>query len=147
MTNNSNSKNRSYIPILLILFFLLIAGFTAIYFLYLKKPHLVYIELPHPLPLSQGDSRQLTAIGIYSDKSKKDIAALVTWRSSDSEVAGVDNSGFVKSVSAGKTIITATNFETGLFFRMPAISHPAILFSSGPQEYMPTDKQKTSQKP
>ncbi len=114
MTNNSNSKNRSYIPILLILFFLLIAGFTVIYFLYLKKPHLVYIELPHPLPLSQGDSRQLTAIGIYSDKSKKDIAAIVTWRSSNSEVADVDNSGFIKSASPGKTVITATNFETGL---------------------------------
>jgi len=112
MTNNSN--NRSYVPLLLILLFLLIAGFTAFYFLYLKTPHLVYIELPHPLPLSQGDSRQLTAIGIYSDKSKKDIGALVTWRSSDTDVAQVDNSGFVKSVSAGKTIITATNFKTGL---------------------------------
>ena len=59
-----NSKNRSYVPLLLILLFLLMAGSAAFYFLYLKKPHLVYIELPHPLPLSQGDSRQLTAVGI-----------------------------------------------------------------------------------
>jgi len=109
-----NSKNRSYVPLLLILLFLLVAGSAALYFLYLKKPHLVYIELPHPLPLSQGDSRQLTAVGIYSDKSKKDIGAIVTWRSSDTDVAKVDNSGFVKSASPGKAIITATHYNTGL---------------------------------
>lgn len=114
MTNNSESKNRSYIPLLIILLLLLLIGCVTIYFLFLKKPNLVYIELPHPLPLSQGDSRQLSVIGIYSDKSKKDIAALVSWRSSDPDVADVDNSGFVKSNAPGKTIITATHFETGL---------------------------------
>jgi uncharacterized protein YjdB len=56
-------------------------------------------------------SRQYTATGFYSDNTKKDLTASVTWSSSDTAVAGISNTagsnGRVTSAAAGTAVIKA----------------------------------------
>ena len=58
---------------------------------------------------------QLTAIGVFSDKSRRDITAQINWTSSDSTVAGIGNTKGIKGLviastrtTPGTTTITAT---------------------------------------
>src|SRR6266705_2185998 len=53
-------------------------------------------------------TQQFTATGNYGDGSSRDLTALVTWSSSTTSVATVNNSGLVTTVGAGTTTITAT---------------------------------------
>lgn len=55
-----------------------------------------------------GANVSMTASGFYSDGSTRDLTNVVTWQSSDPEVATVDSGGVVSAVSVGETIITAT---------------------------------------
>lgn len=53
---------------------------------------------------------QFTATGTYSDRSTQDLTASVTWTSSDTNVATIDdlvNKGLATPVSVGQTTITA----------------------------------------
>jgi len=63
-------------------------------------------------PASQGmvknATRQFSATGSYSDGSKKDITASVSWSSLDPSVAVVDSTGKTTSLAAGSTRITAS---------------------------------------
>ena len=58
--------------------------------------------------IANGTSTQLLASGIYSDQTNQNLTAQVTWQSSNSAIAEVNNSGQVTSHSLGVVTITAT---------------------------------------
>lgn len=71
---------------------------------------LTSIEVAPASPfIAMGTSRQFTATGVYSDNSKQDITASVTWASSNTAVATVGTTGLAAAVGAGTTIVTATS--------------------------------------
>ncbi|HTT02415.1 MAG TPA: Ig-like domain-containing protein, partial [Steroidobacteraceae bacterium] len=57
--------------------------------------------------VAAGSTVQLTAMGVYSDNSKKDLTAQVTWSSSATGTATVSAAGLVTGVAAGMATITA----------------------------------------
>jgi uncharacterized protein YjdB len=63
---------------------------------------------PDDLTLPIGISQQFTASAIYSDGSIQDLVSGVTWSSSTTSVASVDNTGLAAILAAGTTTITAT---------------------------------------
>jgi uncharacterized protein YjdB len=63
---------------------------------------------PDDLTLPIGISQQFTASAIYSDGSIQDLVSGVTWSSSTTAVATVDNTGLATILTAGTTTITAT---------------------------------------
>lgn len=62
---------------------------------------------PVPLAGGIGLGRQMTATGMYSDGSTKDLTSTVTWTSTPTSVATVSG-GVVTGVSVGMATITAT---------------------------------------
>lgn len=62
-------------------------------------------------PLTQnlaiGTSQQFTATGVYSDNSRQDITASVSWSSSDTATASISAGGTATALAAGSTVITA----------------------------------------
>ncbi|MGL5815433.1 MAG: beta strand repeat-containing protein [Aeromonas sp.] len=58
--------------------------------------------------LAAGTKTQLTAVANYSDGSSQNITGLVSWSSSDSNVATVDTSGEVTAVAPGTATITGS---------------------------------------
>ena len=58
--------------------------------------------------LAAGTKTQLTAVASYSDGSSQNITGLVSWSSSDSNVATVDTSGEVTAVAPGTATITGS---------------------------------------
>jgi trimeric autotransporter adhesin len=115
---SSQPKNNSTTTILLTAILICFTGFAVYYFGVLKKTRLISIEISHPLPMEQGKTRQLTAIGQFSDNRSLDITNQVIWRSSDTEIAAISNMdgtrGMVNSSMAGQTTITATDQSTGI---------------------------------
>ena len=63
---------------------------------------------PEDLTLAIGISQQYTATAIYSDGSSQDLVSGVTWSSSVTTVATIDNNGLATIVGAGSSAITAT---------------------------------------
>lgn len=63
---------------------------------------------PVGLTLGIGIHQQYTATALYTDGSSQDLSSAVTWSSSATSVATVDNTGLATTVAAGTTIITAT---------------------------------------
>jgi len=66
--------------------------------------------------IALGTTQQFKATGIYSDLTKQDLTAFVTWSSSNTAVATISNpavKGSASSVAAGLTTITATDTATG----------------------------------
>ncbi|MBU4143154.1 Ig-like domain-containing protein, partial [Patescibacteria group bacterium] len=59
------------------------------------------------LPL--GNTVQFTASGSYSDGTTLNITAQVTWSSSNTSVATVNNSGLATAMATGTATITATS--------------------------------------
>ncbi len=53
-------------------------------------------------------TQQYTATGTYSDNTTKDITTIVTWKSSDTQIAAITDSGLVTSLRPGTTLISAT---------------------------------------
>ncbi len=73
---------------------------------------LVSIEVTPTNPaIASGTSQQLTATGIYSDNSHRDLTSLVLWSSSAASVATVSNAtgsnGLVTTVAPGTTTVSA----------------------------------------
>lgn len=58
--------------------------------------------------LAAGVSEQLSAQGVYTDKSTQSITSQVTWASSDPTVATVSSSGLLTAVKVGNVTITAS---------------------------------------
>ena len=72
-------------------------------------PSIVSISVsPDDLTEPLGIAQQFTATALYSDGSSQDLTAGVTWTSSATPVATIDNTGLVSTVGAGTTTITAT---------------------------------------
>ena len=74
---------------------------------------LVSISIGGAVNIGAGATHKFTAIGTYSDGSTQDITQAVTWSSSSSAVASINNSagsdkGFATALSAGTSTITAT---------------------------------------
>jgi hypothetical protein len=64
---------------------------------------------PSNTTITEGDSQQYVATGVYSDASEVELtAASCTWTSSNTTVATIDSSGFAVSLADGQTTITAT---------------------------------------
>ena len=63
---------------------------------------------PEDLTLPIGINQQYTASAIYSDGSIQDLVSGVSWASSSTTVASVDNNGLATILAAGSTTITAT---------------------------------------
>ncbi len=70
----------------------------------LLTPELVTVPL--------GDEVQLTATGLYEDRSTTDLTAVVDWRTSSAAVAqvssGLDNEGVVRGMGVGSAVVTAS---------------------------------------
>ncbi len=62
---------------------------------------------PAQSSIALGKNVQLTATGIYSDGTRKDLTSVVAWSSSTEAVATVSASGLATSHSAGQTTIKA----------------------------------------
>ncbi len=72
-------------------------------------PTLESIEVtPSNRTIALGTKQQLTATGLYSDGTKKDLTAEATWASSVTATATVSAAGLATSVAVGTTMITAT---------------------------------------
>jgi uncharacterized protein YjdB len=63
---------------------------------------------PAVFSIASGQSKQLSALGVYSDGSSLDVTGQVVWTSLSNSYATVDSSGLVTGVSAGSSTITAT---------------------------------------
>jgi len=89
---------------------------------------LVAIGVTPAMPsLAAGSVEQFTATGVYTDNSKHDLTALVTWISSRPSVASISNSaassGIATTLLAGSTSISAT---------LNGISSPAVTLTVTP---------------
>jgi len=74
-----------------------------------SAPSLVSIEVNPAAPvIALGTEAQLTATGIYSDSSKKDLTSSVEWYSSDETVVTV-NRGLARSVARGSAVVAASS--------------------------------------
>lgn len=108
-------RNRGKIIAAVSLTLLIIAA--GLYYFFFYKSRLTAIEIDHPLPVPYGQSRQMKATAVYSDNSRKDITALVTWHSSDTRIAEISNTlgskGSVKGSAPGQVVISATEPDTG----------------------------------
>ena len=62
---------------------------------------------PTSVTLAIDSSQQLNVTGRYTDNSKEAFDSLVTWETSDINVANISNSGVVLGVSAGTVSVTA----------------------------------------
>ena len=58
--------------------------------------------------LNKGQTRTLTATGVFSDGTSQDISSVVAWLSTTPAVATINNAGLVTAVSTGASIINAT---------------------------------------
>jgi trimeric autotransporter adhesin len=63
---------------------------------------------PDDMTLAIGVGQQYTASAIYSDGSIQDLAAGVTWTSSNTSAASIASNGLATTLAAGTTTITAT---------------------------------------
>ena len=59
--------------------------------------------------LPEGETQQLTATGLFSDGTTKDLTHAVSWASSNGGIASVSSSGLVQAVDTGVATITATD--------------------------------------
>lgn len=59
--------------------------------------------------LAKGSTVQLTATGVYSDNSTKDLTSEVSWSSSSATIATVTAAGISSGMTVGKATITAAS--------------------------------------
>jgi hypothetical protein len=77
-------------------------------------PTLAAIEVTPTNPvIAAGTTQRLTAMGIYSDGSKNDLTATVTWSTASAMIATIanvtaDNNAVVTAVAPGTIVIKAT---------------------------------------
>jgi hypothetical protein len=73
-----------------------------------KLPKLVAVEvLPLESVVQKGQTQQLAVTAVYSDGTKKDVARLAVFQSTDAKVAAVDADGKVKAEEFGSAAICA----------------------------------------
>lgn len=82
---------------------------TAIIPVTITAAELRSIGVTPPMPqLAHATMLQLSAVGIYSDSTAKDLTAQVVWASDTTAVASVDSDGIVLAGAAGTANISAT---------------------------------------
>ena len=69
------------------------------------------VVTPNPAKVGIAMKQELSALGVYSDGSSKNLTTTVTWSSSRPDVATVDVAGVVTGVLMGDATITATGPE------------------------------------
>lgn len=62
---------------------------------------------PSPVALPRGITRQMTAVGNYTDGSTQDLSAVVSWNAADTDVASVNGAGVLTGVAQGSTTLQA----------------------------------------
>ncbi|MBY5981558.1 Ig-like domain-containing protein [Ferrimonas balearica] len=62
---------------------------------------------PSPVQLAKGNRADLTAMASYSDGTSADVTDSVAWRSADTAVVTVADTGQLTAVAAGNTTVTA----------------------------------------
>lgn len=74
-----------------------------------NPPTLTSLALtPRPVALPIGTSQPLLATGVYSDASKQDLTAQVSFSSSAPAIASVDATGLVRGLTVGTALISGT---------------------------------------
>ncbi len=72
-------------------------------------PTLTSINLsPSSVTLPNGTTQQMSATGIFSDGSSKDVTAQVTWASGNGSTATISASGLVTAVASGATSVSGS---------------------------------------
>ncbi|MBT9329589.1 Ig-like domain-containing protein [Paracidobacterium acidisoli] len=85
-----------------------IEDFRSSAVLSISKAALVSIALsPEASSVALGNTIQLTATGTYTDKTTQDLSSLVTWTSSQPDVAVMSSSGLAVSRSIGTSTVAA----------------------------------------
>jgi hypothetical protein len=59
--------------------------------------------------IASGATQQFTALGTYSDSTTKNITSTVSWASSNTEIATINNAGLATAITVGATTVTATS--------------------------------------
>jgi hypothetical protein len=72
----------------------------------------ITVTPPNPI-IAPGAPQQFDATGTFQDSSTQVLTQSVTWSSSNTGVAPIDNTGLATAVTAGTTTITATDPITG----------------------------------
>jgi hypothetical protein len=62
---------------------------------------------PNPAKVAVGMIQEMTALGVYSDGTTKNLTKTVSWSSSRTDVAVIDSGGVVTGVALGDTTISA----------------------------------------
>jgi uncharacterized protein YjdB len=88
------------------------------------------VQVTPPAPsLPAGLTLQLSATGVYSDTSTRDLTATVTWGSTNGALANVSNAagsrGLLSGIAAGTASVTAT--EAGVTGTVTVTITPALL--------------------
>jgi len=74
-----------------------------------SSAELTRITINTPSLIAKGISEQLSAVGFFSDGTSQDIGNLVTWSSSNSSIASIDeNNGLLAAAQPGNVTITAS---------------------------------------
>jgi hypothetical protein len=63
---------------------------------------------PSNASLQLTKTQQFTAIGSFGDGTSKDVSSTVTWSSSSSNIASINNAGLATALQTGTTTITAS---------------------------------------
>lgn len=71
--------------------------------------HAESVDIPSNLNIEIGENKTITAVVKPIDKAYDEV----TWNTSDSSIATIDNDGNVKGVSFGNCVITATTVDGG----------------------------------
>ncbi|KAA1290303.1 hypothetical protein C4X99_07795 [Leptospira interrogans serovar Geyaweera] len=79
------------------------------------------------LNIPLGKKQKLTATGIYSDNSNRDISSSVIWNSSNSTIANIQNNGILETADTG--IVTISASSGNIIGSVKLIVTPAALVS------------------
>ena len=91
---------------------------------------------PSNLSIIQTAVQQFTAMGTFSDSSTEDITTSVTWSSSDTAIATINNTGIATAIASGSTTINASigsiTGSTALIVTSTSsdTSHPMVTITS-----------------
>ena len=77
-----------------------------------KNPITAITVTPNPATVTEGGTLQFTATATFFNGTQADVTAQVTWASSSTANATIDNSGLAAGVVAGQILITATDPAT-----------------------------------
>lgn len=85
------------------------SGFVVTTPLVISKAALESLTVTPPSPtIILGQSAQLTAMGVFSDKTAQDLSSIVNWSSAQPGIAAINTAGLTASKTVGTATITAT---------------------------------------